>query len=466
MRKKTCAEMRETMNIVVITGASSGMGREFAMQLDRGLHSVDEFWLIARRGSRLKEIASGMQHTVKILPLDLTNEADMTVLTESLAEEKPVVRMLINCAGYGMMGDFTAVPIKEQTGEVDLNCRALLEVTYGCLPYMRAKSRIIQLASSAAFLPQPGFSVYAATKSFVLSFSKALRAELKERQIYVTAVCPGPVKTEFFEVAEHYASTLAMKQYTMVEADRVVKDALRASSKNRPMSVCSLPIQAFWAMTRLLPQDPVICLVQKMREKGTEVIEEEKESGQKGYLAWNKKMSICKTLALFAISFAVYAMGIWSTGSNQNLLTIVAVLGCLPACRSAANLIALLRCHEISESDYRKISAKIRTAESLTDLEFTSYERTYQVQHMALSGVELIGYMADPFADIKGCEKHLEGMFLRNQLSEVHIRIFKELPKYLNRLDELEKASAAGDNTEEETERTARIKALLFAISL
>ena len=235
------------MNIVVITGASSGMGREFAMQLDRGLHSVDEFWLIARRGSRLKEIASGMQHTV-------------------------------NCAGYGMMGDFTAVPIKEQTGEVDLNCRALLEVTYGCLPYMRAKSRIIQLASSAAFLPQPGFSVYAATKSFVLSFSKALRAELKERQIYVTAVCPGPVKTEFFEVAEHYASTLAMKQYTMVEADRVVKDALRASSKNRPMSVCSLPIQAFWAMTRLLPQDPVICLVQKMREKGTEVIEEEKES--------------------------------------------------------------------------------------------------------------------------------------------------------------------------------------------
>ena len=163
--------------------------------------------------------------------------------------------------------------------------------------------------------------------------------------------------------------------------------------------------------------------------------------GQKGYLAWNKKMSICKTLVLFAISFAVYAMGIWSTGSNQNLLTIVAVLGCLPACRSAANLIALLRCHEISESDYRKISAKIRTAESLTDLEFTSYERTYQVQHMALSGVELIGYM-------------------------VHIRIFKELPKYLNRLDELEKASAAGDNTEEEKERTARIKALLFAISL
>ena len=219
------------MNIVVITGASSGMGREFAMQLDRGLHSVDEFWLIARRGSRLKEIASSMQHTVKILPLDLTNEADMTVLTESLAEEKPVVRMLINCAGYGMMGDFTAVPIKEQTGEVDLNCRALLEVTYGCLPYMRAKSRIIQLASSAAFLPQPGFSVYAATKSFVLSFSKALRAELKERQIYVTAVCPGPVKTNFEEVAN------VKFQIKSLSAEKVVKYTIKKQKKNKTVIV-------------------------------------------------------------------------------------------------------------------------------------------------------------------------------------------------------------------------------------
>lgn len=145
------------MNIVVITGASSGMGREFAMQLDRGLHSVDEFWLIARRGSRLKEIASSMQHTVKILPLDLTNEADMTVLTESLAEEKPVVRMLINCAGYGMMGDFTAVPIKEQTGEVDLNCRALLEVTYGVCPICGPRAGSFSWRAVRHFCPSRDF---------------------------------------------------------------------------------------------------------------------------------------------------------------------------------------------------------------------------------------------------------------------------------------------------------------------
>ena len=178
--------------------------------------------------------------------------------------------MLINCAGYGMMGDVEQIPQKEQAGQVDLNCRALVEVTQLCLPYMKKKSRIIQLASSAAFLPQPGFAVYAATKSFVLSFSRALRAELKQRQIYVTTVCPGPVRTEFFEVAEQYASTLAIKKYTMVEAERVVREALQASCKNRPMSVCSLPMQLFWAGTRLLPQDAMLWAAQKMRKKGND----------------------------------------------------------------------------------------------------------------------------------------------------------------------------------------------------
>lgn len=144
------------MNIVVITGASSGMGREFAMQLDRGLHSVDEFWLIARRGSRLKEIASGMQHTVKILPLDLTNEADMTVLTESLAEEKPVVRMLINCAGYGMMGDYGG-----SDQRTDRRSRFKLSGAFGSNLWMSALYAGQEPDHSAGeqcgILPQPGF---------------------------------------------------------------------------------------------------------------------------------------------------------------------------------------------------------------------------------------------------------------------------------------------------------------------
>lgn len=256
------------MNVIVITGASSGMGREFALQLDRGLKTIDEFWLVARRVDRMKELASSMQHAVKLLPLDLASESDLHLFGEVLQEEKPVIRMLINCAGYGMIGDFTEIPLDPQAGEVDLNCRALIQMTYACIPYMRKKSRIIQLASSAAFLPQPGFAVYAASKSFVLSFSRALREELKEREIYVTAVCPGPVRTEFFEIAEQYGDSLAIKKFTMVEAERVVREALAASCKNRPMSVCSLPIQAFWAMTRVMPQDPVVHLTYLLKKKG------------------------------------------------------------------------------------------------------------------------------------------------------------------------------------------------------
>lgn len=256
------------MNIIVITGASSGMGREFALQLDRGLQTIDQFWLIARRGERMKEMAEKMRHPVKILPLDLTSQGDLELFGEVLCEEKPVIRMLINCAGFGMIGDFDEIPMEQQAGEVDLNCKALMQMTYMCISYMKKKSRIIQLASSAAFLPQPGFAVYAATKSFVLSFSRALREELKDRGIFVTAVCPGPVRTDFFEVAEQYGATLSVKKYTMVEAERVVHDALAASCKNRPMSVCGPLMKAFWVMTRVMPQAPVLRLTYFLKQKG------------------------------------------------------------------------------------------------------------------------------------------------------------------------------------------------------
>ena len=243
------------MNIVIITGASSGIGREFAQQLDKGLYNVDVFWLIARRKERLEELARGLNHPARIFSLDLQKESDIHSFQETLAQEKPVIRMLINCAGYGLMGAFNSIDLNGQCGQVDLNCRALIQMTHSCLPYMKKKSRIIQLASSAAFLPQADFAVYAASKSFVLSFSRALRQELKDRQIYVTAVCPGPVRTEFFDRAEQFGSTLAVKKLTMIEASQVVREALAASARNQAVSVPSLPIKAFHLAAKLLPHE-------------------------------------------------------------------------------------------------------------------------------------------------------------------------------------------------------------------
>lgn len=240
-------------NIILITGASSGLGQEFALTMDAYFDHVDEIWLIARSRSRLDEVAKAMRHKTRVLAMDITKEAQLERLEDTLKDQEAVIRILINCAGYGLMGNFEKIGLEGQLGMVKLNCEALTHMTYRCLPFMRRNSRIIQLASSAAFLPQPGFAVYAATKSYVLSFSQALGEELRHREIYVTSVCPGPVDTPFFDIAEKTGRTLAIKKYTMVEPRQVVFLALKDSYYKKPMSVCSLPIKTFGIITKLLP---------------------------------------------------------------------------------------------------------------------------------------------------------------------------------------------------------------------
>lgn len=199
------------MNIILITGASSGIGVEFALQLDNVFQNIDEIWMIARRKKELLEVAQHLEHTTRVLDMDITKEEQVERLRKLLADEKPVIRMLVNCAGYGILGDFSASNINEELGMIEVNCKALTQMTHLCLPYMRKNSRLIQVASSAAFLPQPNFAVYAATKAYVYSFSRALRQELRHKKIYVTAVCPGPVDTPFFDIAEKTGSRLAVK---------------------------------------------------------------------------------------------------------------------------------------------------------------------------------------------------------------------------------------------------------------
>lgn len=172
-------------------------------------------------------------------------------------------------------------------------------------------------------------------------------------------------------------------------------------------------------------------------------------------------MSALKTLILFLMPLAVFAMGWWSTGKRENLLTIVAILGCLPACRSAANLVALLRCKGISEADYRKILPHVNGCKAFTELAFTSYEKTWQIRHMAFAGNDLIGYTDQEKCDPKACEKHLHQLFSQNQMGGVNIRIFTDLPRYVNRLDEIQKKE-----TEKDSDLSAQVSSLLTAVSL
>ena len=252
------------MKTAIITGASSGLGREMARQIGDRFGGIREVWLIARREKRLKELAEEMPVPVRIFPLDLTETAALEVLERELRERKPEVMFLVNASGYGKIGPVERLSLEEETGMVALNCQALCAVTRLVLPYMARKGRIIQFASAAAFLPQPDFAVYAATKSFVLSYSRALNSELKPREICVTAVCPGPVKTEFFDIAETTGSIPLYKRLVMAKPEKVAALALRDSMMGKRVSVYGPLMKAFWLSSKILPHGLLLTVMEQL----------------------------------------------------------------------------------------------------------------------------------------------------------------------------------------------------------
>ncbi|MBE5957972.1 MAG: SDR family NAD(P)-dependent oxidoreductase [Lachnospiraceae bacterium] len=251
--------------IVIITGASSGMGKEFAFLLDKKLNTINEFWLIGRNVEKLKEVKKIMRTNCKIFECDLNERTELKKVMKQLYHEQVEIKMLINCAGYGMMGKFEDISYNDNVGMIDVNCRALTSLTYDCIPFMAKNSRIINVASSGAFLPQPYFAVYCATKCYVLSFSRALNAELKDRDVYVTAVCPGPVDTAFFDRAETYGKKLEIKKYVMAKPKEVVVKAVRDSIYKKQISVYGPVMKAFNYATKVFPHKPFIDLIYYMQ---------------------------------------------------------------------------------------------------------------------------------------------------------------------------------------------------------
>lgn len=248
------AERKEqSMKIAVITGASSGMGRQTAIEIGDRFGGIEEIWLIARRGERLRELEGRMPTKVRCFPMDITLPEDRDRLAGILSQEKPDVKILVNAAGFGKIGRVGELDMESELGMVRLNCEALCAMTHLVLPFMSDNSRIIQFASAASFLPQPKFAVYAATKSFVLSYSRALGAELKRRKIYVTAVCPGPVKTEFFDIAETTGEIPVYKKLVMANARKVVRKALRDSCMGKAVSIYGMTMKAFFVLCKVVP---------------------------------------------------------------------------------------------------------------------------------------------------------------------------------------------------------------------
>ena len=172
------------MNIAIVTGASSGMGREFVLQLSAYVN-VDEIWAIARRGEALEKLKGEAAVPVRPIVLDLLEESSFEAVETLLEIEKPNVKLLVNAAGFGKFGPYHKVSIRDDCRMIDLNCKALLVMTRLCIPYMAPGSHILELDSLSAFQPVPYITTYGATKSFVLSYSRAMNRELKQKGIRV-----------------------------------------------------------------------------------------------------------------------------------------------------------------------------------------------------------------------------------------------------------------------------------------
>ena len=188
------------MKIAIVTGASSGMGREFVLQLSKYVQ-VDEIWAIARRKEALESLKEEVSTPVRPISLDLTDSASFDTMAALLKAENPDIRLLVNAAGFGKFGSFESISITDDALMIELNCTALVRMTRLCIPYMQPGSHILQLDSLSAFQPVPYITTYGATKAFVLSYSRAMNRELKSKGIRMMAMNPGWVKTEFFNHA-------------------------------------------------------------------------------------------------------------------------------------------------------------------------------------------------------------------------------------------------------------------------
>ena len=255
------------MNIAVVTGASSGMGRQFVLQLS-GFVSVDEIWVIARREEALKELAEQVAVPLRIVALDLLDKESFRTYEALLAEHKPNVKLLVNAAGFGKFGSAESVSIEDDLRMIDLNCSALVAMTRLTLPYMASGSHILQLDSLSAFQPVPYITTYGATKAFVLSYSRAMNAELKPRGIRMMAMNPGWVKTEFFNHA--FQTNAGEVQYfdRLYEARDVVATGLKDLYRSRKdYSVHGFPVRMQVRLVKLLPHSLVMKTWLKQQKK-------------------------------------------------------------------------------------------------------------------------------------------------------------------------------------------------------
>ena len=250
--------------IAVITGASSGMGKEFVLTLDKYM-KVDEIWAIARNEKALNELRNLTETDIKVISMDLTDQDSFKKYEEELESEQPEISLLINASGFGIFDSVSDMKMKDSDDMVDLNCKAVVKMTKLSLPYMHAGSKIINIASMAAFQPIPYIDVYGASKAFVLSFSRALNSELEVRNIHALAVCPYWTKTRFFDRAVG-EKQIVKKYIVMYEPEMIIKQAWKDLSKGKDISIYGTVAKGQAALCKILPHKLVMNIWKKQQD--------------------------------------------------------------------------------------------------------------------------------------------------------------------------------------------------------
>ncbi len=248
------------MITAIITGASSGLGKEFAVAIKEKHPEIESFWLIARRKERLEGLAKELgEDKCFILPLDLTDRQALKEYSQTLSDSVPEVKFLINNAGFGKLEFFKNIQADHSADQINLNCTALTYITRETLPYMKEGSEIINISSIASFAPNFRMAVYSSTKAYVTSFSRALREELKARKINVLAVCPGPMDTEFLPVANIEKGTSKMFD-TLPRANpkKVAEIALKYSASRKAVYTPKLLFKFYRIIAKLMPTSLVM----------------------------------------------------------------------------------------------------------------------------------------------------------------------------------------------------------------
>jgi short-subunit dehydrogenase len=241
--------------IAIVTGANGGFGKELTSLLVKE-KQINEIWAIARNEKKLESLKEELGDKIRPISLDMSNRASFDALEAMLRSEPLRIAYLVNNAGFAKFGDYADVGVEESLNMIDLNCKALTAITYISLNYMQAGSRVYQLGSLSSFQPVPYIATYGATKAYVLSFTRAINKELEERGIKMIAVCPGWVKTEFFDRA---VTDDTIKYYNrFFTSEEVVRRAVYDMYRGRDVSVCGADIRGQVLLTKLLPHKLVM----------------------------------------------------------------------------------------------------------------------------------------------------------------------------------------------------------------